>query len=349
MPQNPASLPAGFTSICTGFCSECVYLVQTEPFWTIPSRDLNLGVNFAAHDPGSAPFLCSGIRLTNGFQSYLAVQYAIEQVNNKLAPVGLNNVSLGALMLDHCNSPARAYGMPAALYSGIFDGMFEGAPILNTIRGWLTDNNMVTEEMKDFFSDFNLPVISTMGSSNKFLVDKEYPTFARTFQGDSTIASALAVFVQSMGFRYVSFVYSDNDNGRTGLETFSNIAVQEGICIIKAIKMGNMTDDLLVADLVALPSHVVVTYIGQGDMDKLLTARGKNSAAENLLIISPEPYPMVLYKHGLAAKNVLSLRMKTNVLEKYQNKLKSITDMSQPMMREYYMALFKCNLPGEYM
>ncbi|KAH3888875.1 hypothetical protein DPMN_012917 [Dreissena polymorpha] len=348
MPQNPASLPAGFTSVCSGSCSECVYLVQTEPFWSIPFKDLNLGVNFAAHDPGSEPFLCSGIRLTNGFQSYLAVKYAIEQVNNKLAPVGLNNVSLGAFMLDHCNSPARAYGMPAALYSGIFDTMFEGAPNLNTIRGWLTDNNLVTAEMKDFFSDFNLPVISTMGSANKFLNDEEYPTFARTFQGDSTIASALAVFIQSMGFRYVSFVYSDDEDGRTGLETFKDIAVKEGICIIKAIQMGNMTDDALVADLVALPSHVVVTYIGQGDMDKLLTARGKNSVADGLLIISPEPYPMLLYRHGLAAKNVLSLRMKTNVLEKYQKSLTDITDFSQSIMREYYMALFKCNLPGEY-
>lgn len=357
MDFNPVqiSLPNDFTSECQG-CSECVYLVQDRPFDIIDGKDLKIGVNFALNNPGSEPFLCSDTRLTNGMQSFLAVWYALMNVKTGVAPVSMNNVDFGALLMDHCNSPARAYGLPSALYSGVLvsNSQSEPQPDLNTIRAWLTDNTLVTEEMKDLFSDFNLPVISPMATSTMFLDDEEYPTFVRTIQGDNTIASALAVLAKSLGVQYVNVLYSANTFGMAGFETFSNIALQEDVCIINSMMMGNVSDDDAIIDtLVAQPTHVVITYLGQNDMDRLLAARGRrwNDGGQNLRIISPEPYPLVYSKHGTFAADVLSLRMKTGVLDGYLSFLRNIPAediQDHPRLRRYYMALFQCNLPGEY-
>lgn len=348
--QNPISLPTDFMSQCMSRCSECVYLVQNQPFIAInEDAELQLGVHFALSNPGLDPFLCGNLRLTNGFQSYLAVAFALHEVNSLNARVALNNVKVGGLVMDYCNSPARAYGMPSALYSGIL-GEAEPRPNINAIRAWLTDFTMVTEEMKDFFSDLNLPVIG-LATTNTFLNDEEYPTFLRTVQGDSTIASALAVLAKSLGLQYVTVVYSANSFGREGMETFYAVALQEGLCIIKMIELDNDIDNII-TDLLNQPTHVVITYLGLRDMDKFLAARGRNSNGDDLVIITPEPYPLVFYKYGAAAKNLLSLRMRTNTLDRYKEYLGTLKDSissgDNPYLSTYYMDLFQCNLPGEY-
>jgi len=349
MVMTPPSLPSNFYSECRGTCSECVYLVQTRPYTIIPGDDLKLGVNFAVHDfSGTDPFICGAIRRTNGMQSFMAVRYALDRVKNGRAPVTLNNVEVGAILMDHCNSPARAYGLPSALYSGTLGRMGDNLD-LNTIRAWLTDNTLVTEQMKDFFSDLTLPVISPMATTNKFLDGEEYPLFVRTVQGDSTIASALAMLVKSLGLQYVSIVYSANSFGRGGTDAFSEISVQEGLCVIKYIEMNNDVD-AIVRELTSLPTHVVITYLGMEDMDQFLAARGRNSNSTSLVIISPEPYPLILNKHRTHARNVLSMRMRSNNLDGYREFVRGSTAMlgDHPALREYYMDMFKCNLPGEY-
>ncbi|XP_053375883.1 uncharacterized protein LOC123533310 [Mercenaria mercenaria] len=351
---NPISLPSAFRSSCATRCIECVYLVQDNPFRMITDdADLRLGINFALKNPGVDPFLCGDLRLTNGMQSSLAVTYALDLVNSGNGPVQLNNVKVGGLLIDHCNSAARAYGIPSALYSGIL-GNTEPRPNLNSIRGWLTDNTLVTEEMKDFFNDLNLPVISPMATTNRFLNDEEYPTFLRTIQGDSTIASALAVLTKSLGLQYVSVLYSANSFGREGMNTFKSVAMQEGICIITMVEMDAGDIDNIVDDLISQPTHVVITYLGYSDMDLFLAARGRDPNGDKLVVISPEPYPLVFNARGMDAKNVLALRMKTNTLELYKDYLSALSMNSSwysdehPYWRAYYMNMFQCNLPGEY-
>ncbi|XP_060605256.1 uncharacterized protein LOC132757830 isoform X2 [Ruditapes philippinarum] len=349
---NPISLPNGFMSSCVSRCGECVYLVQNNPFVLInDDADLRIGVNFALKDPGPDPFLCEALRLTNGMQSYLAVAFALDEVNGGRSPFVLNDVKVGGLLIDHCNSAARAYGIPSALYSGIL-GDSEPRPNLNAIRAWLTDNSMVTQEMKDFFSDFNLPVISSMATTNSFLDDDEYPTFLRTIQGDSTIASALAILAKSLGLQYVSVLYSSDSFGHGGFDVFSSVAMQEGICIIKAIEMDDSNVDAIVQELIEQSTHAVITYLGLKDMDSFLEARGKNTKGDNLVVISPEPYPMVFNRRGMDARNVLALRMKSNNLDLFNQYLASLDETSfsddHPYLRAYYMHLFQCNLPGEY-
>ena len=353
IPLNVPSLD-NFVSRCQSVCGECVYLLQQAPFSVFGRGDLMLGVNVAIHNPDMSgdPIRCSDMRLTNGFQTGVAIMYALNEVNSRRGPVILNNVEVGGLLFDHCNSPARAYGLPSALYSGILESR-DYSPDLNMIRAWLTDNTLVTEEMKGFFKDLNLPVISPMALSNSFLDEDEYPTFLRTVQGDSTVAAALAVLVKSLGFQYVTIVHSANSFGQGGKEAFYQIAQQEGICIIKAFELGPSTDTgALMADLVAQTTHVVVTYLGMGDMETFIDARAGNPAAlDNLVVFSPEPYAALYRSKGSAARNILSLSMKANNMAGYKAYIDNVGEeafMQHSGLTYYYQDLFQCNLPGYY-
>ena len=343
-----------YESVCDSVCGECVYLLQQSPFSVLGGRDLMLGINVALHNPGMLgdPFQCADLRLVNGFQTGLATMLALQMVNNKQAPVMLNGVDVGAIMFDHCNSPARAYGLPSALYSGILESR-DYSPNLNAIRAWMTDNTLVTEEMKEFFQDLNLPIISPMATSNKFLDEDDYPTFLRTVQGDSTIATASAILSKSFGFQYVTIVYSANSFGTDGKEAFDQIAQQEGICVIGAFELRPNTDtDELISSLVSQPTHVVVTYLGLRDMGTFIDARARNpTALDKLIIFSPEPYATLYRMKGDSARNILSLSMKVSDMDVYKEYLRNI-DYSMmgehSVLKEYYQELFQCNLPGYY-
>lgn len=354
MATVPASL-SNMASVCTGFCSQCVYLLQARPFTMVGGQQIKMAVNFGASNPDTTdPFLCQGFTLTNGFQTALATFYAIQMVNAGKAPVALNNIDVGAMFFDHCNSPARANGLPAALYSGLLEAKGEEEPIpnLNTIRSWMTDNTMVTEQMKQFFKDLNLPVLSPMSTSNTFLDEEEYPTFLRTIQGDSTISTALAVIAKALGLQYVNVIYSANNFGRQGAELFHNIAMQEGVCVLESLELGSMTLTNIVNQLVNSPTHVVVAYLNENDMHNFLQTRSMTTSGNKLVILSPENYPLIYRKNGNAAKNVVSLRMKANDLVGYREFLKQMSAPNvledHPTLKAFYMQLFECNLPGEY-
>ena len=344
-------------SRCDSVCGECVYLLQQTPFTIIEGQDLMLGINVAIHNPGPVgdPFQCGSMRLVNGFQSSLAAMLAFSQINNKRAPVSLNGVNVGGILFDHCNSPARAYGLPSALYAGVLEAQkMHYSPDLNAIRAWMTDNTLVTEEMKEFFQDLNLPIISPMATSNKFLDENEYPTFLRTVPGDSTIATALAILTKSLGFQYVTLVYSANSFGHGGKEAFYQIAQQEGICIIEAFELGPNTDaNSLISALVSQSTHIVVTYLGLSDMNTFINARAQNSEAlDKLIVFSPEPYASLYKSKGANARNILSLGMKARNMDEYKNFLMNMNYdqlKDHPGVVEYYQALFQCNLPGNYM
>lgn len=345
-----------YQSSCSGVCGECVYLLQHAPFTLLAGQDLMLGINFAIHNPGvdGDPFQCGDLRLVNGFQSGVAASLAFNLINSKQAPVSLNGVQVGGIMFDHCNSAARAYGLPSALYAGVLETRMENySPDLNAIRAWMTDNTLVTEEMKEFFQDLNLPVISPMATSNIFLDEVNYPTFLRTIPGDSTIATALAILAKSLGFQYVTLVYSANSFGRGGKDAFYQIAQQEGVCILKAFELGPQTNTTaLISSLVSQTTHIVVTYLGLADMEKFIDARAQNPTAfDNLVVISPEPYAALYRRKGAGAKNILSLGMKARNMDVYRNFLMNLTYeriKEHPGFMEYYQDLFKCNLPGYY-
>ena len=53
-----------------------------------------------------------------------------------LGPVKLNNVTLGGLILDHCNNDRRAYGQVSDVYSGLMEVAWSDAMVSRDTFLW---------------------------------------------------------------------------------------------------------------------------------------------------------------------------------------------------------------------
>ncbi|KAL3856574.1 hypothetical protein ACJMK2_011309 [Sinanodonta woodiana] len=353
MPAVTLPIPT-FTSKCALRCGECAYTLQQLPFIVDQQTDIKLGVSLALRDPSSDPFLCGNVRLGNGIQNFYATSYALDVINKKLGPVRLNGIRLGALFMDHCNSQARAYGLPNALYAGILKSpsQVEPMPSVDKIRGWMTYSTLGAEELKDLVNSMSLPLISPSATSTFLVDDNQYPTFYRTVKGDSTVSSAMAKLLKSLNLPYVSVLYSANSFGTSGRDAFASVASQEGICILQSYEMTqtvNMAD--LVSTLISQPSHVVITYLTLRDMQAFLEARNSNAMGYKIVVVSPEPWTMLMKQLGNAGQNVLSVKVKSKNLEDFKNfidQMPVLTRMDNPYIAEYYEDLFTCNLPGNH-
>ncbi|XP_067683891.1 uncharacterized protein [Haliotis asinina] len=347
-----------FLSQCMSKCLQC-YMYQQQPFLYIPG-DVLIGGMFSVSNSGNqGPFVCGSVKTTNGFQYTAAMQYAIQTVNNKEAPVGLNGIKLGGLALDHCNNQDRPFSLLSSIYSGMMEQSLpmtgssgNRKPLSRSIAAWITDNTASTREAGEFLQPFNIPIVSPSATSESL---KNLTSFYRTTQGDDTVAMAIVKIVKSLNLPYVQLVHSANSYGRGGLSAIQAAGQQEGICVISSIEFdATMSSNDVIQKLTESPTYAIILFLSTFDMTRLMEAKARSTSANvaRLVFVSPEPYTSVVQSVGSAAARLLSIRLKTPTLTSYNNYLGSKTQSyytDNPYFAKYYMAIYTCNLPGYYM
>lgn len=349
------------TTQCTGRCPQCqvAYSYQEKIF--IPG-DYLVGGTFAIRNPGPTdqqPFVCGAIRTDSrgGFQYSTSMQFAIDNINRGLGPVKLNNVTLGAFIGDHCNNARRAYGHVSYVYSGLSQLQQEmdmysdsGIVIASDFLAWLTDNTASTTEVAEILQPLRVSIVSPSATSASLMTN---PTFFRTIQGDGTTAVAIVRLCKTLGFSYIQVVYEGSVFGRSGLETLTNAARQEGLCVINSVEMSSTANvSSAITRLTGSTSKVVVMYLGTTMTTTFLAEAAKLSGSSRLTLISPEPFTSVITSTPNSANldKLLSLQLQNPVLSDYSAYINNITArISDPFFARYYMATFQCNLPGYYM
>lgn len=336
---------------CTGRCLECQYMYRYQDFGHVPG-DYLIASTFSIRNPGPTgqqPFVCGDIRTVNGFQYSAAMLYALDQVNSGRI-VNLKNVTLGGIVMDHCNNERRAYGQVSDIYSGLLEMNWNqkmmGKPSFGSedILAWMTDNTASTNEAAEILEPLGVAIVSPSATSDSLM---DNPTFFRTVQGDGTVAMAIVKLCKSLGFSYIQVVHAADAFGRGGLESLKNTARQEGLCVINSYELvdASKADDAMTL-LTAQPSRVVVMYMGTSLTTAFLQAAAKRTT-DRLTLISPEPYTQVVKSIGAGVTNLLSLRLQNPVIADFNNYLNSVSrNSNNPFFALYYMKILGCNLPG---
>ncbi|KAL8562533.1 hypothetical protein ACOMHN_045798 [Nucella lapillus] len=346
------------SSQCTGRCVSCQYMYGSQNFGYVPG-DWLIAATFSLRDPGPVgqrPYVCGEVRTTNSFQYSAAMMYALSRINSGQGPVKLNNVTLGGLIMDHCNNKHRAYGQVADIYSGLTeltwqDKMMGGQKWFSSdnILAWLTDNTASSREAASILQPLGVSMVSPSATAASLM---DNPTFFRTIQGDTTSAMAIAKLSRMLGFKYIQVVHAANSYGREGLSTMTNVARQEGLCVINSYELANEANASTAVNIVsAVSSKVVVLYMGTTLTSAFLKAAAQLSR-NRLTIISPEPYTSVVTStpNSNNLNNLLSLQLQNPVITDFQNFLNDISqNNNNPFFAPYFMKIFRCNLPGYYM
>lgn len=339
--------------MCEGVCSQCLYVKNTGSYAHV-TGDVEIGGVLAIHDASqSDPFVCGDLRSVNGFQFAAAMMYAVDQVNSKMSPVDLRDVKLGTFILDHCNVESRRFDVLSAFYSGLLS-VTDGDQIeVSKVRAWITDNTRSVIEANEVVKSLNIPLLSPVATSNSLMNKDNYPTFFRTIQGDVALSVAMAKLAKALNFRYVTVLYSDEEYGMGGLETFTAVANQEKMCIKFSHKIGSNTSmTSILQSVVSSTVHVVILWTNGVDTHRFYQERSKVTGANNIVVIAPMPFMAVAQSVGTNGGKSFFLNIKTAVIDKYMEYIRSLPQTSaitsNPFVMEYYMKTLGCDLPGFY-
>ncbi|KAL5016529.1 hypothetical protein ScPMuIL_006118 [Solemya velum] len=354
---NRLVLPNGASQIvssCPGICLECTSTHIEDPYIVSPG-DVSIGGMFSVHYAGDdGPLSCGDIKSVNGLQYVLAMMHAIEQVNDKIAPVALKGLHLGGFAADTCQSPIRAKTLMNNIYAGLLSsesGRMPQDP--RHILAWMTDNTASTIAIKDIANRLNLPIISPSATSVSLKDTDEYPTFYSTVQGDTSTAIAIAKLCKAIGINFVTVVHSASTFGRGGKDLLTEVASQEHICVVNSYEMGtNGNGNDILQNILATRSHAVVLFTGTQDTIELIQARAQIPLASRILLVSPMSYGAVLRDYPNGSDGMLSLELNTPELTGYKEYIKSLmatVDLKEhPTLSQYYQEVMKCDLPGQY-
>ncbi|XP_061073556.1 extracellular calcium-sensing receptor-like [Conger conger] len=244
--------------------------------------DINIGGIFSLRqtpqdltvkfDAKPEPLRCSRVNFRE-FRVAQTMIFAIEEINNRTDL--LPGVSLGYKIYDTCVSAVFSIRSAMALMNGyeetLTDTSCSTPAVVPAIIGESSSTNTIA--IAATVGLFQIPVISHFATCACLSNRKEFPTFFRTIPSDYYQSRALAQLVKHFGWTWVGAVRSDSDYGNNGMATFIETAQEEGICIEYSEKFYRTEPEKLlkVVDVIKRGSaKVIVAFLGQGEMNKLL-------------------------------------------------------------------------------
>ncbi|MEQ2233375.1 hypothetical protein ILYODFUR_021079, partial [Ilyodon furcidens] len=201
--------------------------------------------------------------------------FAIEEINNRTDL--LPGIKLGYQIYDSCASVPVAVHVAFQLSNGQDHVIYKGTNCSQSgvVMAAVGESGSTPSiSMSRIMGSFNIPQVSHYATCACLSDKQQYPNFFRTIPSDRFQADALAKLVKHFGWTWIGAVHSDSDYGNSGMASFLDAALREGICV-EYIESYFRTDPSSkiqrVADAIRRSTAmVVVAFIASGDMRVLL-------------------------------------------------------------------------------
>uniref|UniRef100_A0A3Q2R395 Extracellular calcium-sensing receptor-like n=1 Tax=Fundulus heteroclitus TaxID=8078 RepID=A0A3Q2R395_FUNHE len=201
--------------------------------------------------------------------------FAIEEINKR--PDLLPSIKLGYQIYDSCASVPVAVHVAFQLSNGQDPVFYKGSNCSQSgvVMAAVGESGSTPSiSMSRIMGSFNIPQVSHYATCACLSDKQQYPNFFRTIPSDQFQADALAKLVKYFGWTWIGAVHSDSDYGNSGMASFLDAALREGICV-EYIESYFRTDPSSkiqrVADAIRRSTAmVVVAFIASGDMRVLL-------------------------------------------------------------------------------
>uniref|UniRef100_A0A3Q2R0J0 Extracellular calcium-sensing receptor-like n=1 Tax=Fundulus heteroclitus TaxID=8078 RepID=A0A3Q2R0J0_FUNHE len=160
--------------------------------------------------------------------------FAIEEINKR--PDLLPSIKLGYQIYDSCASVPVAVHVAFQLSNGQDPVFYKGSNCSQSgvVMAAVGESGSTPSiSMSRIMGSFNIPQVNSHHYATcACLSDKQqYPNFFRTIPSDQFQADALAKLVKYFGWTWIGAVHSDSDYGNSGMASFLDAALREGICV----------------------------------------------------------------------------------------------------------------------
>lgn len=317
---------------------------------------------FDIHKAGSTPYTCGDINTKHGLQLAEAFKFAIDYVNNKQGIFAniLENVRLGYVGLDVCQSPTRAGNLVANIHSKNLD-LKTGSNVINPSRFDVYIGPMDSEtsiRVADVLNPLGIPQISYGATSLELRDSLKYRYFLRTVPADDKQARAIISYLKMFKLRNVQVIHTFNSVGDYGREEFSRLAYLNRICISQNITIGR---DGVVTQAEAIKAlnqlfnvtaaRVVILFVDD-PMPLLKVIESSQSIRNSFVFIGTDKWGQnpEMWKgmdNIMRERRALAFDVETADLPQFDQYLEYLTPesyTSNPWFKDYYEHLYECSV-----
>nr|XP_033503183.1 taste receptor type 1 member 1-like [Epinephelus lanceolatus] len=189
-----------------------------------------------AIDCSSKPFIHSSYR------RFQVMRFSVEEINNSTSL--LPNVSLGYEIFDHCSD---THNFPGFFNLISVNGLIQpwGEPHKNlskviAVVGTYTSPKALT--VAPLFMMNLIPMVGYGAATSVLSRKQNFPSFLRTVHPSQNVMAMVVKILKHFDWRWVSFLYIDDDYGKDGQELFIKRIKDTEICLAFTKGLNQYTD-----------------------------------------------------------------------------------------------------------
>uniref|UniRef100_A0A3B3VSQ2 Taste receptor type 1 member 1-like n=1 Tax=Poecilia latipinna TaxID=48699 RepID=A0A3B3VSQ2_9TELE len=245
-------------------------------------------VDFSVHPRPEAIDCSSQIFSLSSYRRFQIMRFSVEQVNNSTNL--LPDVSLGYDIFDQCSDTKN--------FPGIFNLISENgmvrpwrnspenlskSPNVIALIGPFTSTN--TLAVAPLFMSYLIPMVSYGAASSAFSQKVRFPSFLRTVPSNKEIIDVMVNILVHFDWRWVAFLYSDNDFGTDGLELFRKAIKETDTCLAYAKGLNENTGHAqMFKQLDELNLNTIIVFSTDLDAEALVEAAVRLNVSDKVWI-----------------------------------------------------------------
>ncbi|XP_078101493.1 taste receptor type 1 member 1-like [Sander vitreus] len=214
---------------------------------------------------------CSSKPLVNSsYRRFQLMRFSVEEINNSTNL--LPNVSLGYEIFDYCSDTQAFPG----IFNLISDNLIQpgGEPHRNrskmiAVVGASTSTHSLT--VAPLFMMDLIPMVSYAAASSDFTRIQNFPSFLRTVHPNQDTIEVIFNILQHYNWRWVAFLYIDDDFGRDGLELFIKRIKDTEICLAYTKGLDQYTDySQIFEQIEAQGIGIIIVFVHEWTAERLI-------------------------------------------------------------------------------